>query len=108
MQETFDVPEFKATSKSYRRFGRKNTLIMEGNKPQVFDVPRTKGRATFDWLQKNGLETTSFPVEWVRSSLTTNERNLNGKRITMFEKWTTHANVKVSLMNASQPHSLCP
>ena len=70
MDETFEISKFTATFKACRRFGRNNTIIMKGDKPKVFDVPRTK---------KNGLDPASHPEELVRISLITDEINLNQK-----------------------------
>ena len=49
---------------------------MKGNKPKVFHISYTKGKANFNQLKKNRLENTYHPVEWVRSSLITNKKNL--------------------------------
>lgn len=75
---TFDIPKFTLKSKGYHRYGRKNTLIMDGLKLKVFDIPRIVGRARLDWLNKHNLNEASHPFEFMNALLLTKEKKLSG------------------------------
>ena len=106
LKENFTILEFNATSFAYRRVGRNHTLIMDGNKPKKFEVKRTVGCAKMSWLEEKKLNEHSHPVEWLHAALLTKERNLNGSKKSLFEKWTTYTNMKALLANAGQQDSL--
>ena len=106
LQESFNVPPFNLTSKACRRIGRSQKFTMDGNKPKKFEVTRTAGRAKLEWLEQNDLNEHSHPVKWLNAMLKTLERSINGSCKSMFDKWTTHTNLKAILANAGQANSI--
>ena len=62
-KETFDMPAFDLASKACHRIGQNQNISMEGNKPKMFDVPRTVGIDELEWLEKSNANEFVHPVE---------------------------------------------
>ena len=88
-KDKFVIEPFMMKSKAHRRLGRSNTIVKEGNEPKEHLVPRIVGRAKLDWLNEHKLNENSHPLEWINATLLTKDKNLNGKRKSLFETWAT-------------------
>ena len=108
ISKAFVIEPFPMKSKACRRLGRDSAIVKEGDEPKEHLVPRIVGRAKLDWLNEHKLNENSHPLEWINATLLTKDKNLNGKRKSLFETWTTYTNLRAALMNAGQVDSLYP
>jgi len=106
----FDRPEFKLTFEHWERTGRSKMLKKDTQgKPVVKTDVRKHGVVSMKWLVKNKLTMSSHPIDFLDAMMMTNEIGVNGKRISMYDKWTRWTNIKAILMGAGEgPDSLYP